>query len=610
MDVLGISAFYHDSAAALVRDGVVVAAAQEERFSRRRHDRSYPRQAIRSCLEAGGTDLASIDEVVYFESPRAKLKRQVRAQLQAAPHGHRQFRELWRAWSAGELLYGRRLVDELTVDAPGVDWADAVTYSEHHLSHAAAAFYPSPFEAAAILTVDAVGESSTTSLGVGSRSEITISKEIHFPHSLGLLYSSFTEQLGFTVDSGEYKLMGLAPYGVPRYAQRILDRVIDVQADGSFRLDLDYFDFWRGQRMTSDRFHEEFGGPPRRPDGPLLQLHMDLAASVQAVTEEVMVRLARSAREETGLSNLCLAGGVALNCVANRAIARTGVFDDIWIQPAAGDAGSALGAALWASHRAGIGRSVTSGGDSMQGALLGPSFEQAEVVRCLEALGADFTVVGDEELFAGTAAALADGSVVGWFQGRMEFGPRALGNRSILADSRSGDAQRTLNRKIKYRESFRPFAPAVLEEQAASWFDLDGPSPYMLVVADVAKARRIEPAEADRARRGLDQLDVIRSEIPAVTHVDGSARVQTVSKRVNPRFHALIAEFFELTGCPVVVNTSFNIRAEPIVRSPQDAFRCFMATDMDVLVIENCVLSKARQDPALRVDYRSDLTAD
>lgn len=610
MDVLGISAFYHDSAAAIVRDGEVLAAAQEERFTRRKHDSTYPRNAIAYCLEAAGTDLESVDSVVYYESPSLKLRRQLRTQLQSAPHGYSQLAAMVKRGLRGDLLYGRQLLRELATDAPSVDWPSLLSYSQHHLSHAAAAFYPSPFHHAAILTVDAVGESSTTSTAVGRGAQIDILNELHFPHSLGLLYSAFTQYLGFKVNSGEYKLMGLAPYGKPRHAERILNDVVDVKADGSFCLNLDYFDYWRSLRMTSDRFHNEFGGPRRRAHAPITQHHMDLAASIQKVTETVMVRLARALQRETQLPNLCLGGGVALNCVANSAIAKTRVFDDIWIQPAAGDAGSALGAALLGYHRAGHRRDPSPLADGMRGALLGPAFQQADVERHLSNLGARFTVLSDEMLLNRTAAALANGEVVGWFQGRMEFGPRALGNRSILADSRHIGMQRTLNQKIKYRESFRPFAPAVLEEKASEWFNLDRPLPYMLMVADIAESRQIPLPPEDLDRSGFDQLDATRSEIPAVTHLDYSARVQTVSSEHNPRFHALITRFSELTRCPVIVNTSFNIRGEPIVHSPEDAFRCFMGTDMDMLVIENCMLVKGRQDTALKRDYRSALALD
>lgn len=610
MDVLGISAFFHDSAAALVRDGEIIAAAQEERFSRVKHDKRYPRSAIGYCLDEAGIELRSLDRLVYYESPKLKTRRQLGTILATVPHGYRQAREVLRSWADRSTAPTRQIVRELTADAPGVDWRSRLHYSEHHLSHAAAAFYPSPFEQAAILTVDAVGEWATTSCAVGKGTEITILSELHFPHSLGLLYSAFTHYLGFKVNSGEFKLMGLAPYGNPLYSRAIWEKLIDVKADGSFRLDMAYFEFTRGLTMTNDRFHALFEGPPRTTDAPIERRHMDIAASIQRVIESVLVRLARSVHQQTGQRALCLAGGVALNCVANRAIRRTGIFDDIWIQPAAGDAGSAVGAALWGYHSAGHARIPPAAGDGMKGTLLGPAFGQADVERRLRAAGAVFSAHSEKAVIGLAATALDQGQVVGWFQGRMEFGPRALGSRSILADARRADMQRTLNLKIKYRESFRPFAPAVLEEHAREWFDLEGNSPYMLFVADVAESHRVAVSTDDRARQGLDQQRVVRSDIPAVTHVDGSARVQTVSADHNPRFHALITGFFERTGCPVIVNTSFNVRGEPIVCTPEEAFQCYMGTGMDMLVVENCLLMKDEQDVRLVTDHRNSFALD
>lgn len=604
MEVLGISAFYHDSAAALVRDGDIVAAAQEERFSRLKHDRRFPRSAIAYCLDEAGTNLESLDRVVYYESPKLKTRRQIGTVLAAAPHGYKQFSEMIRSWCDRRKTPPRQLIGGLTADAPSVDWESRIVFSEHHLSHAAAAFYPSPFDEAAILTIDAVGEWATTSFAVGDGNALEILGEIHFPHSLGMLYSAFTHYLGFRVNAGEYKLMGLAPYGSPRHVETIFDKLIDVKADGSFRLDMAYFHFIRGLTMTNDRFHTLFGGLPRSAEAPIEKRHMDVAASIQAVTELVLVRLARSLRAQAGKSRLCLAGGVALNCVANRAIRRTGVFDDIWIQPAAGDAGSAIGAALWGYYAAGNGRAPRTAGDQMKGALLGPAYGQADVERRLRDCGAVFVVCADETVVDTAAAALENGLVVGWFQGRMEFGPRALGSRSILADARRPNMQRTLNLKVRYREGFRPFAPAVLAEHASEWFELENTSPYMLFVADVAESHRLPVPADEHQLPGFERLLVARSHIPAATHVDGSARVQTVTVEDNPRFHSLISRFFERTGCPIILNTSFNVRDEPIVCTPEDAFRCFMGTGIDLLVVENCVLTKDQQDPHLVSDDR------
>jgi carbamoyltransferase len=605
MRVLGISAFYHDSAAALVEDGEIVAAAQEERFTRRKYDSSYPANAVAYCLAEAEIGLDEVDYVAFYDKPYRKFARLVETWLAFAPRGFRSFREALPAWLDDKLFQRRRLGARLCAAAPQFDWSRRLLFSEHHLSHAASAFFPSPYSEAAILTMDGVGEWATTSAAIGDGNRITILKEIHFPHSLGLLYSAFTYFAGFQVNSGEYKLMGLAPYGTPRFVDRILDHLIDLKEDGSFRLNQAYFDYCTGLAMTNDEFAALFGVPARRPEAPIEAVHMDLAASIQRVTEEAVLRLTKALAAETGLRNLCLAGGVALNCVANGKVLRAGHFDNLWVQPAAGDAGGALGAALSAYHLELEGpRRLSNAIDGMHGSHLGPAFDESEIRRRLRAAGAVFTELDYAAVIERTALALAEGMAVGWFQGRMEFGPRALGARSILGDARSPTMQRTLNLKVKYRESFRPFAPAVLREDVAQWFEIDGDSPYMLVVADVVRRQRLPLAEAERALSGLEQLKVPRSTIPAVTHVDGSARIQTVHRETNPRFHALLTRFKALTGCPVLVNTSFNVRGEPICCTPEDAFRCFMGSDIDVLVAGNCFLEKQDQDPALRLDYR------
>ena len=611
MRILGISAFYHDSAAALIADGAIVAAAQEERFSRTKQDAGYPAQAIEYCLSEAGIGLDEVDYVAFYDKPFLKFERLLETYIAYAPRGFRSFRMAMPVWLREKLFQKSMLTRRLKESAPDFDWANRLLFTEHHQSHAASAFYPSPYEAAAILTMDGVGEWATTSLAMGSGNTINTIREIHFPHSLGLLYSAFTYYTGFRVNSGEYKVMGLAPYGEPRYAQAILDNVIDLKDDGSFRLDLDYFDYCTGLRMTNGRFDNLFGGPPRDPESLLTQRDMDLAASIQAVVEEVVLRLTRSIAADTGARNLCLAGGVALNCVANGKVQRDGRFDNIWIQPAAGDAGGALGAALCAYHHfQGRPRTVENGHDSMRGAFLGPGYDQPDIERRLSAAGARFETLGDDALIAGTADALADQKAVGWFQGRMEFGPRALGARSILGDPRSPGMQKTLNLRVKYRESFRPFAPSVLREDVAGWFELDGDSPYMLLVADVVASRRRKMTDDEQALFGIDKLNVPRSDIPAVTHVDYSARVQTVHAATNPRYHALIAAFKERTGCPVIVNTSFNVRGEPIVCTPEDAFRCFMGSDIEILAAGNCFLRKEDQDPALKLDYKDAFALD
>lgn len=610
MYVLGISAYYHDSAAALLRDGEIVAAAQEERFTRVKHDSNFPQNAVEYCLKEAGIGLGDVDFVAFYDKPFLKFERLLETYLAFAPRGFSSFRLAIPAWLREKLFLKDLLRRELKAFAPDFDWDARLRFSEHHLSHAASAFFPSPFEEAAILIMDGVGEWATTSLAIGRGNKLEIVKEIHFPHSLGLLYSAFTYYTGFKVNSGEYKLMGLAPYGEPKYAQLILDKLIDIKPDGSFRLNQSYFNYCAGLTMTSQKFHDLFGGPPRKPEDSLEQRHMDIASSIQKVTEEIVLRLTRSIRSETGIANLCLAGGVALNCVANGKVLRDGKFDSLWVQPAAGDAGGALGAALAIHHiHLGQARSV-NGGDRMHGSYLGPEFNQSDIERRLSAAGAKFCVVEDEALFKAGAKALADGKALGWFQGRMEFGPRSLGGRSILADARSPVMQSTLNLKVKYRESFRPFAPSVLFENASDWFELHGDSPYMLLVADVVEKRRRAMTEGENNLFGIDKLNVPRSEIPAVTHVDYSARIQTVHAETNPRFHALICSFKQETGCPVIVNTSFNVRGEPIVCTPEDAFRCFMGTEIEVLAIGNCLLFKEDQDTSLKLSYETSFELD
>jgi carbamoyltransferase len=605
MRALGISAFYHDSAAALVEDERIVAAAQEERFTRKKHDSSFPANAIRYCLDEAGRSLSELDYVVFYDKPFLKFERLLETYLAMAPRGFKSFRMAIPVWLREKLFQKSLLRRELKQFSEDFDWKSKLLFCEHHLSHAASAFFPSPYDEALVLTMDGVGEWATTSAAMGKDNRLEIFQEIHFPHSLGLLYSAFTYYTGFKVNSGEYKVMGLAPYGEPKYTQRILDNLIDLKADGSFRLDMSYFDYCTGLTMTNDRFSELFGQPVRGADKLLTPFHMDVAASVQKVLEEAMLRLSRSLAKQTGARNLCLAGGVALNCVANGKIQREGIFDSIWVQPAAGDAGGAVGAALAAVHLYGQCPRHTNSGDGMAGALLGPSYAQADVERRLSAAGARFSVVSEHAMVETTADALANQQAVGWFQGRMEFGPRSLGARSILGDPRSPTMQRNLNLKVKYRESFRPFAPSVLREDVGKWFDLDADSPYMLIVADVRKDRQRKMTGDEAALFGIDKLNVARSEIPAVTHVDYSARIQTVHANTNPLFHRLLTSFKQRTGCPVLVNTSFNVRGEPIVCTPEDAFRCFMGNELELLVVGNCVMEKTAQDPSLKRDYSS-----
>jgi carbamoyltransferase len=604
MRILGISAYYHDSAAALVVDGRVEAAAQEERFTRKKHDAGFPHNAIRSCLAIGKIAPGELDYVAFYDKPFLKFERLLETYLAFAPRGFESFRAALPVWIKDKLFQRANLVKELKAFDSRVDWGARLLFSEHHLSHAASAFYPSPFERAAVLTMDGVGEWTTTSLALGEGRRLRVIREIHFPHSLGLLYSAFTYYTGFKVNSGEYKVMGLAPYGKPRYAQRIRDHLIDIKDDGSFRLNLDYFDYCTGLTMTNERFDALFGGPRRAPEDRLTQREMDLAASIQAVTEDVVLKLAGGVAKDTGMKNLCLAGGVALNCVANGKLLRKKYFDRLWLQPAAGDAGGALGAALVAHHLyKGSERTVAHGLDAMQGGYLGPAFADAEIETRLRNAGAVFRKLDDESLLQAGARALAEGKALGWFQGRMEFGPRALGARSILGDARSPTMQKTLNLKVKYRESFRPFAPSVIAEDARHYFDLGAESPYMLLVADVAQRHRIAMTDEQQKLFGIDKLNVPRSSMPAVTHVDYSARVQTVHRETNARYYDLIARFKDLTGCPVIVNTSFNVRGEPIVGSPEDAFRCFMGTEIEALAVGNCFLEKGSQNPALKRNY-------
>lgn len=599
MNILGISAFYHDSAACLVRDGKIIAAAQEERFTRKKHDSRFPSHAVTFCLREGGISLKDLRYIVFYDKPFVKFERLIETYLAFAPKGLQSFVSAMPVWLKEKLFLRSLLVKELSSVAQGIKKSEMppLLFSEHHESHAASAFYPSPYEKAAVLCMDGVGEWATTSAWLGQGKSLTPLWEIPFPHSLGLLYSAFTYYTGFKVNSGEYKVMGLAPYGEPKYVKAIYDRLIDLKPDGTFRLSMEYFNYCTGLTMTNRKFNEVFGGPPRKPESKLTQREMDLARSVQEVTEEVMLRLSRTLHRETGMDFLCMAGGVALNCVGNGRILREGPFKGIWIQPAAGDAGGALGAALAAWHQYDDQPRHTTGMDCMRGSYLGPRSTNAEVEEFLKRAKAPYELMSDEKLFDQVAKDLAEGKVVGWFQGRMEFGPRALGARSILGDARNTKMQSVMNLKIKYRESFRPFAPSVLRERVHDYFEMDADSPYMLLVATVQEKRRL-PLTADRSILwGIDLLNVPRSDVPAITHLDYSARIQTVHEDTNPRYHQLLKAFEIQTGCAVLVNTSFNVRGEPIVCTPEDAYRCFMRTEMDVLVLENCVLDKTQQEP-------------
>jgi carbamoyltransferase len=607
MFILGISAYYHDSACALISNGEIVAAAHEERFTRKKHDSRFPHFALEYCLSEAGISFADLDHIVFYDKPFLKFERLLETYVAFAPKGFKSFCTSMLLWLKEKLFLKKMLLRELSFHGERDDLSKVLLFSEHHLSHAASAFYSSPFNEAAILTMDGVGEWSTTSVAVGKGKNIELLQEIHFPHSLGLLYSAFTYYTGFKVNSGEYKLMGLAPYGIPRYAELIRDKLVDVKEDGSFRLNMDYFDYCTGFTMTNSKFDGLFGGSARQSDDPLTQKHMDLAASIQAVTEEIIIKMTRNIASQTGQTNLCLAGGVALNCVANGKVLRDSAFENIWIQPASGDAGGALGAALAVYHLyCGAERKTADGvSDSMKGAYLGPEFSQAEIEERLKKLGAVFDVLPEAEVLNRCADDLISEKAVGWFQGRMEFGPRALGGRSILGDPRSAAMQTQLNLKVKFRESFRPFAPSVLREDVGEWFDLSVDSPYMLLCADVVEGKRRPMSVEEQQLFGIEKLNVVRSDIPAVTHVDYSARIQTVHKETNPRYHALISLFKEKTGCAVVVNTSFNVRGEPIVCTPEDAFRCFMGTDIESLAIGNCYLEKVRQDGKLVTDYKN-----
>ena len=596
VNILGISGYYHDSAACLVRDGEVLAAAQEERFTRKKHDAGFPREAIRYCLEEAGLELGGLDHLIFYDKPLIKFERLLETYLAYAPRGLRSFIAAMPIWLKEKLLLKSLLKKELAtlgglaeVDLP------PLLFARHHQSHAASAFFPSPFERAAVLCMDGVGEWATTSVWLGEGNRLTPQWEIQFPHSLGLLYSAFTYFTGFKVNSGEYKLMGLAPYGEPRYKDLILKHLLALKDDGTFRMDMRYFNYANGLTMTSRAFDRLFGGPPRKPESPVTQREMDLASSIQAVTEEVVLRLSRTVHRELGVDRLCLAGGVALNCVANGRLLREGPFADIWVQPAAGDAGGALGAALSVWHEYLDRPRSGAGEDRMRGAYLGPAFDNGRIERYLQSAGIPYERLDDDLLMERLAVLLDEEQVIGWFQGRMEFGPRALGGRSIIGDPRSTRMQSVMNLKIKYRESFRPFAPAVLAEHVSDWFEHASPSPYMLMVAPVVESKRIAMTEEQELLFGIDKLKVPRSQIPAITHVDYSARLQTVHAETNPRFHRLISAFAERTGCPLLVNTSFNVRGEPIVGSPEDAYRCFMRTEMDYLVLENCLLAKSAQ---------------
>ena len=604
MQILGLSGLYHDSAAALIKDGEIIAAAQEERFSRLKHDDSFPVNAITYCLRTANVSLNELDLIAFYDKPFLKFERLLETYVSFAPAGFQSFSKAMPIWLRNKLFQKDLLSKEFKKIEIDFDCKPKLLFAEHHQSHAASAFYPSPFDEAVVLTIDGVGEWATTSVAMGTGNNLKVIKELHFPHSLGLLYSAFTYYTGFKVNSGEYKLMGLAPYGKPKYVQTIFENLIDVKEDGSFRLDQSYFDYCTGLRMTNKKFDNLFGGPPIKPGELITEREMDLACSIQVVTEEIMLRLTRSLAKETQVKNLCLAGGVALNCVANGKILKDGAFQNIWIQPAAGDAGGALGAALCAYHHHKNQPRSSQSSDHMKGSYLGPEYTDREIQERLEAIGAKFEVLDETELVEKTAIALTESKAIGWFQGRMEFGPRALGGRSILGDPRSPEMQKMLNLKIKYRESFRPFAPSVRQEDVSDWFELNTESPYMLLVAEVAKKRQKKMTAAEEELFGIEKLNVVRSEIPAVTHVDYSARVQTVSEDTNPKYHALLSKFNELTGCPVIANTSFNVRGEPIVCTPEDAFRCFMGCSMEVLSIGNQILYKENQDPSLVLDYK------
>ena len=608
--ILGISAFYHDSAAALLKDGKIIAAAQEERFTRKKHDASYPYNAVEFVLKYSNLKLSEVDNIVFFEKPFLKFERLLETYVAFAPRGFISFMRAMPIWLREKLFQKNYLFNKLKLHDPKLKSDNNIYFSDHHLSHAASAFFPSPFDEAVVLTADGVGEWATTTVAVGKNNRLDIKKEIHFPHSLGLLYSAFTYFIGFKVNSGEYKLMGLAPYGNPIYCDKI-KKLIDIKNDGTFRLNQSYFNYATGLTMTNNKFNNLFGAKPRDPKNEKInQFHMDIACSIQKVTEKIMLQLARSIRKEYNIKNLCLAGGVALNCVANGKILKEKIFENIWIQPAAGDAGGSLGAALALWHIEKGNKRYINPDDDMSGSYLGPSYKQEEIEKELKKLGANFKVLNYEDLINQTSEKISTGNAVGWFQGRMEFGPRALGARSILGDPRSEKMQKNLNLKVKYRESFRPFAPSVLKDDVSNWFELKTESPYMLLVADVNSNKKIQMTEKEQKLFGIDKLNIKRSEIPAVTHVDYSARIQTVSENTNKPYYDLIQKFKEKTGCPVIVNTSFNVRGEPIVNTPTDAFNCFMGTDLDNLVIGKCFLEKNQQNSTLKKDYSKEFELD
>ena len=601
--ILGISAFYHDSAACILKDGKILAAAQEERFTRKKHDSSYPYNAIKFVLKYANLSLNEVDQIVFFEKPFLKFERLLETYVAFAPRGFFSFAKAMPLWIKEKLFQKNLLFNKLKNHDKNYKSDMNIYFSDHHLSHAASAFFPSPFEEAVIITADGVGEWATTTVAVGKKEFLEIKKEIHFPHSIGLLYSAFTYYTGFKVNSGEYKLMGLAPYGNPIYKNKV-KKLIDIKDDGTFRMDQTYFNYSTGFKMTSEKFHKLFGQKPRDPNKErITQFHMDIAASIQAVTEEIMIKLAKAARTEYGIKNLCLAGGVALNCVANGKILRSKIFDRIWIQPAAGDAGGSLGAALALWYLENGNKRVSNSDDDMKGAYLGNEFSQDEIEKELNLAGANFETLDYENLIKKTSDLISNDKIIGWFQGRMEFGPRSLGARSILADPRSDKMQRNLNLKVKYRESFRPFAPSVLRDDLTEWFDMNVDSPYMLLVANISQHKKIEMSDDQKKLFGIDKLNIKRSEIPAVTHVDYSARIQTVDYKTNKRYYDLIKEFKKKTSCPILVNTSFNVRGEPIVNTPAESFNCFMGTDLDYLVIGNCILDKKKQNPKLKKNY-------
>ena len=603
--ILGISAFYHDSAASLIKDGNIISAAQEERFTRIKHDSSYPYNAVKFVLNNSKLDISDVDHIVFYEKPFLKFERLLETYVAFAPKGFKSFSKAMPIWLRDKLFQKKMIMDCLKRHNSNFKNENKILFSEHHLSHAASAFYPSPFDEAVVLTADGVGEWATTTVAVGKGSNLEIKKEIHFPHSLGLLYSAFTYYTGFKVNSGEYKVMGLAPYGKPKYTKLIKEKLITIASDGSFKMDMSYFNFATGLTMTNNKFNKLFGGPPRLPETKLTQRDMDIAASIQKVTEDIILKIAKNIAQETGERNLCLAGGVALNCVANGILLREKIFENIWIQPAAGDAGGALGAALTVWHMNQNGeRNLKKNPDSMKGSYLGPEFSDSEIKNQLKSCGAVFKKFKKDDLIDRVVSALVKKKAIGWMQGRMEFGPRALGARSIIADPRHSEMQRQLNLKVKYRESFRPFAPSVLSEHVSEWFELDENSPYMLIVAGVKKQKLRKMTTREENLFGIEKLNIKRSSIPAITHVDYSARIQTVHKNLNPFFHALISGFKEKTGCPLIINTSFNIRGEPIVCSPEDAFKCFMGTNLDLLAIGTYLLFKEDQHEYLKENYR------